>query len=448
VTDQAGLLGVAEEAVIAALRAGADEAEAYASRTRSTSIALQKNDLKGASTEEETTVGIRVFVRKSMGFATANHPEIIEAIGREAVALARVSPPDPNNGLPEAIPLPGWPVRPDPALGGQSIEELAETANDFLQRACRNDPRISVDSGGLSIDAVTRAIASSRGVRGLEEHVTASGSLFGMAVDKDVVGSFDSDGDSVRRAADLPAALSAAADRFVIKTLGALHAQSGESFKGTIILSPEVVSDFLLGNLLAVLSAKAVRTGKSPLKGKIGQAVAARAFTLVDDANDIARAGTVGFDREGLPTARTVLVRDGVLEGFLWDSYEARVAGRPHGGNARGGAASTPVIGASAPTVSPGTETFAAMCSEPKRAVLVSRFSGSSNPITGEFSGVVKGGFLLKKGQRTAIREVQISGNLYDALKAISAVSRETRMIDGSILVPAVRIEDVSVTAG
>jgi PmbA protein len=145
---------------------------------------------------------------------------------------------------------------------------------------------------------------------------------------------------------------------------------------------------------------------------------------------------------------RRTLVRDGRLVDFLYDAYEARVAGRASGGNARGGAASTPVIGAFAPTVPAGARGFSELCAESARAVLVSRFSGSSNPVTGEFSGVVKGGFLLKAGERLPIREVQISGNLYDALKSISGVSRETRLLDGVTSVPAVRIEGVSVTAG
>jgi PmbA protein len=444
----AALLRSAEEAVVAALRAGADEAEAYSSRTRSTSVALQKNDLKGAQTDDETTIGVRVFVRKSMGFATANRSGAVDALAAEAVALARVAPPDPANGLPEAVPLVPWPTSPDPGLEALTIEDLAGIASSFLQRACSADARISVDSGGVSVDSVTRAIASSRGVRGLEEHATASGSLFGMAVDRDVVGSFDSDGDSVRSAAALDTALAAAADRFVVKTIGALHAKSGESFKGTIILSPEVVAEFLASNLLAVLSAKVVRTGKSPLKDRLGQAIAARGFTLVDDANDPSRTSAVGFDREGLPTARKVLVRDGVLEAFLYDSYEARVARTGIAGNARGGASSTPVIGPVSPTIPAGQAGFSDLCAEPRRAVLVSRFSGSSNPITGEFSGVVKGGFLLKHGTRTPIREVQISGNLYDALKSISGISREVRLIDGGFLAPAIRIENVSITAG
>jgi PmbA protein len=442
------LLARAEEAVREALRCGADEAEAYASRTLSASVGIQNNDLKGASTEDETTVGVRVYVKKSLGFATANSPGDLPAIAREAVELARVSPPDPANGLPDPAPLKPWPLAVDPALASLGIEPLADLTMALLARVRASDSRISVDSGGLSVDRVTRAIASSRGVRAVEEHATASGSLFGMAVDKDVVGSFDADGDAVREAASLQPALDAAADRFAIKVLAALHSEKGASFRGPVIFSPEVVGEFLLANLLAVLSAKAVRTGKSPLKDKLGSAIASRTFTLIDDASDASRCATVGFDREGQPTARKVLVQDGVLQNFLYDSYEARVARHAGAGNARGGAASTPAIGAASPTVPAGAVAFAQLCSEPSRAVLVSRFSGSSNAITGEFSGVVKGGFLLEKGRRTPIREVQISGNLYDALQSISGVSRETRLLDGNTFVPALRVDDISITAG
>ncbi|RMF23985.1 MAG: TldD/PmbA family protein, partial [Deltaproteobacteria bacterium] len=71
-----------------------------------------------------------------------------------------------------------------------------------------------------------------------------------------------------------------------------------------------------------------------------------------------------------------------------------------------------------------------------------------TNPVTGEFSGVVKNGFLHEGGSRRPINETLIAGNLFDCLLHVSAVSRERRRIDGSDLLPAVRLEGVSVTAG
>jgi len=82
------------------------------------------------------------------------------------------------------------------------------------------------------------------------------------------------------------------------------------------------------------------------------------------------------------------------------------------------------------------------------RAIMVTRLSDSVNPITGDFSGVVKGGFLLKGGERRPIQETTIAGNMYDCLRSISAVSEEVTVLGGTRSFPTVRIEDVSVTAG
>jgi PmbA protein len=80
--------------------------------------------------------------------------------------------------------------------------------------------------------------------------------------------------------------------------------------------------------------------------------------------------------------------------------------------------------------------------------VQVGRYSGSTNAVTGDFSGVVKNGFLIRGGEKRPVREVLIAGNVFELLQRISAASRERHEINGSALVPAIRAEDVSVTAG
>lgn len=136
-----------------------------------------------------------------------------------------------------------------------------------------------------------------------------------------------------------------------------------------------------------------------------------------------------------------------MLRGFLYDVYEARAAKVRPTGHARGGATSQPMIGVSNLLVSAGEPSLDELCRLP-RVVLVNRFSGSSDPVTGEFSGVVKGGVLIRDGERIPLRETMIAGNLYELLRQISGVSRERENLYGRALVPALRVEDVSVTAG
>src|SRR5690606_31452164 len=209
----------------------------------------------------------------------------------------------------------------------------------------------------------------------------------------------------------------------------------------------DVVGSFVLGDLLAVLTGRAVRTGRCPLAGKVGEPIAVPSLTVVDDGRLPDGTASAGFDREGTSTVETPIVVDGVLRGFLYDVYAGGAARVRPTGHARGGATSQPMIGVSNVLVSPGDTSAAELCRGP-RVVLVNRFSGSADPVTGEFSGVVKGGFLVKDGERIPIRETLIAGNLYDLLRSISAVSRERETLYGRARIPALRVEDVSITAG
>ncbi len=447
-SDPRQLLSVCEDAVGRARRLGADQVEVFATAQRSAQVGLQKDDIHTASTEEETTFGVRVFRAGSLGFATVNGREHLDEACREALALASAAPADPRNGLAEPCEVPPFERSPDPQIEALDVARLVEHAADLLARIRERDARVRVDSGGVSAQRTARAIASSAGVALCGESAYASADVFGMAVDGSDVGSFDVESVALLRAAELGGQIAAMAERFVEKCVGALGARKAESFRGSVVLSPEVVASFVLGNLFGVLSGKAVRTGRSPLAARVDQKVADASFTLTEDGRLPEGVGSAAFDREGTPTRRNVLIEAGVLRGFLYDVYEARAAGVAPTGNARGGAASLPVIAPCNVLLEPGATPYATLCREPERAVLVNRFSGSSNPITGEFSGVVKGGFLLRAGERIPIRETLIAGNLYDLLGALSGVSKEVHRLRGSFFVPALRVENISVTAG
>ena len=447
VMEKQALLALCERGVDAALKAGADLAEVYASSSESREVAFEKNDLNLVRVIAETAFGVRVFVGGRMGFATSNRPEALADVAAEAVTLARASPADPLNGLPEPQPIPAAEDAVDPALLAFSLEELARTGDGLLREALKRDKRLTVDSGSLSITERASAVASSLGVRACFRDAFGEGNLFGMARDGGVVGSFSYDGDAVRSAVDLVPKLSAAYERFVSKCVGALGAGKGESFRGPIIIPPDAMGEVLMGNVLGMLSAAQVRKGRSPFSDKVGEAVASELVTLVEAGPGLEAFPLSPFDREGIPRREVSLIEGGELKGFLYDGYEARAAGRESAGHARGGAANQPQVGAGAVRLSPGTTPLSEI-DKVERGIYVTRFSGSSDPVSGEFSGVVKGGFLIRDGDRIPISETTLSGNLYECLKNISAVSDVAEVHGGVRAWPTVRVEDVSVTAG
>ena len=77
------------------------------------------------------------------------------------------------------------------------------------------------------------------------------------------------------------------------------------------------------------------RKGSSAFAGRIGQKVAAKGVTVVDDGTMPGRRGSLSIDDEGNPTQRNVLIDDGVLRGYMQDSLNARLMGVPVTGNGR-----------------------------------------------------------------------------------------------------------------
>ncbi|NOY25962.1 MAG: TldD/PmbA family protein, partial [Oligoflexia bacterium] len=193
--------------------------------------------------------------------------------------------------------------------------------------------------------------------------------------------------------------------------------------------------------------ADSVRQGTSPFAGRLGQRIAPAGFSLIEAGAGLDGHPLTPFDREGMPRQRVALVDDGVLGGFLYDATEARYAGRDSTGHAGGGAASLPRVSAACLSLAPG-DTPLATLENMDRGVIVTRFSGTTDISSGDFSGVVKGGFLVDHGERRPIMETTIAGNLWDALQNISGRSAETTLFYGTSSYPALRIEDISVTAG
>jgi predicted Zn-dependent protease len=210
------------------------------------------------------------------------------------------------------------------------------------------------------------------------------------------------------------------------------------------------VAEFLLPSLVGSLSAQSVRTGRSRFAERVGQRIASPGFSLVDDGTLPGRPGSASFDREGLPHAPLALVERGELRGFLFNAREARALGRAEGstGHASGGSRTPPGIGPTSLAVGAGDVDDATLLAGVDHGILLSRFSGNADAVSGDFSGVAKGSFLLRRGSAPRpIQETLISGNLYELLESIAAISREQRWVEGTVLAPLVRMEGVSVTS-
>lgn len=450
--EESALLERCQVLVEAAREAGADQAEAAASWSRSVETNLENGDVHSVSTDDETTFGLRVIVGQSLGFITANdtRPELLKERAAEAVAQAKVTPADPFLGLPE--PQQTSPVADlfDEGIAALDASYTTEVARGLAEHVRERDQRVRIDSGSVAASVSRSALVSTAGVEVSESGTDLSSSLFGMAVDGDDVASFDYDGETSRSLQGFEASYMGAADRFVDKCLVGLGAGAGQSFRGPIVLSPDAVAELLLPNFLGAISAEAVRKERSRLAGELGKKIASDAFTLREDGTRRGEVASSAFDREGMAITPHLLVDEGVLGMFLFNHYEARAAGGDarSTGHASGGVSTLPSIGTSYLEMDAGQTPAADLVSSSETAIHVGRFSGSTNGVTGDFSGVVKGSHIIENGSWRPVREVLIAGNVFDMLREVSGISKERRLVGSSALLPTVRVEGISVTAG
>lgn len=452
--ERAELLQRCDAAVALALKAGADEAEAFASSHGGTSVQLEKGDLQLARVSQGEALGLRVFVGGRLGFASTNqtaNPAALSELAESAVALARLSPVDPAAGLLGARELTGGPLLGQPALWSLDPKSVVALAGTLMDVCRAFDPRVSVDQGAMRFSRGSSAVVSSRGARAAESDAGLSASLFGMAVDGADVGGFDAVSEWTRGVEAFEPALVRMGQRFARTVLDNLGAGRATSYRGPVLFAPEAFAELFLGPLVGALSALAVQRGRSALAGKLASAIAVPHFTLLDAPEDAQLAGACLADREGSATANRALVQNGVLKTYLSNARAARLEGGTEStGHAQGGARGVPGIGVHALVVEPGDGGDAkAMAARLGRGLLVGRFSGTVDGTSGDFSGVAKSARWVEGGEVVrSLGETLIAGNAFEALAHLGPLSTERETLGGSAKVPWAIADGLNVTAG
>ena len=440
------LLEICDTGLKEVKKLGAEEAEIYITSSKHLEVNIEKNDIQLARSQIEDGVGIRVFKNNGLGFASISDFGAIKQGCSRAVELARQSPKDPYNKLPEPIGIKKVSNLYDPKAENFSTKLALERTISMLETARRYDPRITVDRGMFQAEITQEAIINSSGVQAEETSSFFIYYIMGMAVDGERVSSAAYEFDGVRFVDEID--VKKCATDFARKVIDSLGATKGESFKGQVILSPESVGSLIASAILFSVNANNLQKGMSRWKGKLGSPVASSSLTVEDNGLIPGGLGSSAFDREGIPPSPLTIIEQGKLNAYMYNTYTALKEKRSSTGHAAGGTSSVPGIGPTNFTIKEGETPKDELIKGVKQGVLVNRFAGFPNPLTGEFSGAVKGGWLIKNGKLAVpLCETLIQGNIYDLFTKISAISKERRKVLSSLL-PWILIDDVSVTAG
>jgi PmbA protein len=455
VGDRAMTLTVAIQAVEAARRAGASDAEAWLSTGHSSAVRVRNGEIDERIDAETGTLALRVFVDSRMATTTTTDlaPDGLARLLEETIALAGLADPDACAGLPDG-PFPtaddgGSLELVDPALVDPTPELLLSLAHRSDAAARGLDPRVRSGEGATAARwAGTIALANSRGIAASYDATTCS--LWASAAADDVGGKkregwwYAAD----RRLAGMEDAETVgrtAAER-TRRQLGARPVPTQEA---PVVWAPEAAREFL--RILAQTAAGDARyRGSSFLIDREGERLASPLVTISDDATLPGRLGSRPFDAEGVVSRRTPLVAEGVFTGFLYDAYSARKAGRRSTANA--GRSSFPGSGSrikvepSNLAMNPGTSTPEAIIGEVEQGLYLTDMLGfGENLTTGDFSRGAAG-FWIERGELAyPVGEINIAGRLPEMLASIDAVGNDVTFVE-SAAAPTFRIAQMVVS--
>ena len=167
------LINLAEDAVKAALKLGAAEAEAYTYEGQATNIGIELGQISKTNRIIDRGLGIRVVVNKATGFAYTNildDKKAIDSAVTRALSAARASKSDPDwHELPQKKPYSQTEGTFDEKIVELSPEDLVKVTSTMLDAAGEVDKRVFPIEGGVGSGYVANAIANSNGISSIRQ---------------------------------------------------------------------------------------------------------------------------------------------------------------------------------------------------------------------------------------------------------------------------------------
>ena len=403
------------DVVAAALRAGADAAEAVGAERRALSVASREGELEEVEREESRDLGLRVFVGRRQATVSGSDPSARAVAGlvERAVAMARLAPEDAYAGLapPDRLAR-GAPPELDLFDPSEPSPEALEESARIADAAARTHPGVTnTDGGSASWSATTHRLVTSEGFCGLYRGSVSSvgaSAIAGEGAGMERGG----DGRSMRWRSDLPAPEAVGA-RAGARAVAKLNARKIGSTTAPVLFDNRN-SLSLIGPFLGAISGPAVARGVSFLKERLGERVFAAGVRLTDDPLRPRGLGSAAFDDEGVAVERRALVEDGVVTTWLLNSASARQLGMETTGHASRGGAGPPGVSTHNLTVEPGVETPEALmrAAGGRGLQVTSMFGPSLNANTGDWSAGVSGVWWEGGEPAYPVTEITVAGAL------------------------------------
>ena len=398
--------------VEAARKAGADASDAVAVRSRSTSVTVRLGKVEGTEASESDDISLRVFIGRRVASVSANAGSDADRLAERAVAMARVSPEDPYQGLADEDRL------------ARTIRDLdlfdatAPATADLVQAA------LEAEEAALAVSGVTNSggASASMGMGGLVL-ATSHGFLGHYAATRfsRSVSAIAGEGTGMERDYDFSSRLHYAE----LQDAPAIGRSAGERAvrrrsprkpaTGTVsvVFDPRVARG-IVGHLAGAINGAAVARKTSFLRDSMGRQIAGSTIRVTDDPLRVRGSSSRPFDGEGVEGEALTMVEDGVLRHWFLSTSAGRELGLPTNGRGARGASSVSPSSTNL-ALEPGTQSPQDMIGALSSGLYVTEVFGQGvNMVTGEYSRGASG-FWIENGELAyPVSEFTIASNLKD----------------------------------
>ncbi len=415
-----------------------DAYEIYIDETKVIELDSKKDELNFAKEEIDLGIGIRVIKDEKLGFAFTSNLEKIDEISNQAIENTKLNKKDENNSFAEIGKVKEVKKVYDDKFNNLDLDESVELLKTVISTA--TDSGCEVTGSGFSASEGRTLIVNSNGVS-----IENKGTGFGIGLSV-----------TIQKEGQIATAYNSQSSRFFDIDGVKLATEVCDLAKSSLDTKPIETNDYnvvldyyaatgLLNTFIGAFDGENVRRGRSILKDKLGSEIANPTLSLID--NPLLEKGllTTKCDGEGSVSQKTDLIKDGVLNSFIYDIYTANKENVKTTSNGfRGSYLTTPMI-------SPSNLEFKFSemkdLSEIDKGVLTTSVLGAhtANPISGDFSVEASNAFKIENGELTEpINKAMISGNVFEIMKNIEGLKSEIKQY-GSFIIPKLLVHDLRV---
>jgi len=434
--------------ILRELKTRTEQVEVVDLQDETTAVEYEANRLKTSTVTETKGTAVRVVRNGRLGFAASSDSQAVEKLAANALESASYGDKI-SLSFPDAQPAPQVATY-DQKIVDLSIPQLVEIGRQVLEVLLPVEPEARINV------RMKRSIQSLRIRNQSASEIAFQRSPLSISAEIDCVHGddililYDQIGTTVWEEDYLLFARSLAEKLRRAKTITTIR--SGNM---PVLFSPSGSLALLLP-LNEGLNGKNVYKGISPVASKIGEKLFDPKITLVDDGTLAGKFGSASYDDEGVPHRRSLLVEQGVLRSFYFDlktavQMEAQ-SGQKYSstGNASRGLFYPPEPSPTNLLIQPGETSLAEIIAGIDEGLLVEDLLGlgQGNIISGAFSNPLGLAFKIEKGEIVGrVKDVSIAGNVYDLLKNVAAISRESQWVYTTLCSPYILLPEMNVVS-